>query len=112
MPRTLTLDRKFMNLRRSVAMPTQDNWQLLLDDPKEIKHVIGLLNAQLLIVLNKAKADVYTVSGQLHRDLMKRMTTIARKYPHAGIFDSEGKQTMALFFALNYDATIYDYIRY
>ena len=45
MPRTLTLDRKFMNLRRSVAMPTQDNWQLLLDDPKEIKHVISLLNA-------------------------------------------------------------------
>lgn len=110
MPRTL--DRKFMNLRRSVAMPTQDNWQLLLDDPKEIKHVIGLLNAQLLIVLEKAKADKYKQDGALYRDLMKRMKTIACVHPDAGIFDSEGKQTMALFFALNYDVTIYNYIRY
>ena len=108
----MKLDTKIMRLPKTVAIPTESNWQLLIEDPKEIKHVVGLLNAQLLIVLEKAKAGKYKTDGKLHHDLTRRMLRIADRHHDAGIFDSEGKQTMALFFAVNYEPTIYDYIRY
>ncbi len=108
----LTLQEKKEVLRFTVAMPTADNWQLLSESVDEKTIVIEKANAILLKVLEGCKASSYATWGGIARAIFEPMDELAAKYPDAGLTDSEASHTIALFFALNYDPTIYNFLRY
>lgn len=108
----LTLQEKEKALRSTVAMPTADNWQLLSENADEKTIVIEEANAILLNVLEGCKASTYTTWGEIVRAIFEPMDKLASKYPDAGLTDSEASQTIALFFALNYDPAIFNFLRY
>lgn len=108
----LTLQEKEKALRSTVAMPTADNWQLLTDNADEKTVVVEKANAILLKVLEDCKASTYTTWGEIAQAVFEPMEKLAVKYPDAGLTDSEANQTIALFFTLNYDPTIYNFLRY
>lgn len=109
---TLTLSAKEARLRNTVALPNRDDWQLLIEDKAKEACAVADLNAVLVCVLERAKTKKYQTWGTLRADLHKRMRVVTRRYPRGGIFDSEGRLTMARFFAVNYDISIYDFIRF
>lgn len=109
---TLTLSDKRNQLLTTVAMPTNDDWELLLDDEREIAVVIEKANAILVRVLEQAKEGAYLVQSEIALAIFDSMDKLNAEYPDAGLTDSEACRTIALFFALNYDPTIYEYLRY
>ena len=108
----LTLSAKEALLSNTVALPTCNDWQLLIDHTGTNELVVNKLNAALVAVLEKAKSNGYKTWGHMLNDMHKRILPIWKRYPHAGIYDSEGKQTMARFFVINYDTSMYQFIRF
>jgi hypothetical protein len=69
------------------------------------------LNAVLASALKDAKTNQITW-GQIRTKVYQQVGQLARKYYQIGITDSEGMHTIALFFALNYQVDMYEFMRY
>lgn len=105
-----TLNEKAHALQESVALPDASNWCLgaYPSAPKAIKE----LNASLVESLNQIKAINGIMMGTVGNLIMNSLAKVAKKYPELEIFNSEGFQTIALFFAVNYEPTMYHFLRY
>jgi hypothetical protein len=108
----LTLDAKHEALQDTVGMPTNDNWQLLEGAKVKRELIISELNAALLETLAYCKSPEVKTWGMIRTHLQERIFPLAKKYPKAGIFDSEASLTIATFFGVNYSPSIYDFLRY
>lgn len=104
----LTLQEKESNLYQTIGVPTQDDWRLLKDADK----LVPLLNKILIDGLSKAKSGELKTCGEIRDFVYGKIDPIDNDYPEAGIGDSEGRETVARFFALNYGISIYDFFRY
>ncbi len=106
-----TLSDKEAALRTSVAMPTAGDWQLLSRSEAETATVIERANAALSQVLARLKNHEFRVLGDAGLVLFHELDAIANDYPDSGLLDSEGMQTIARFFSVNYDPSVYDFFR-
>lgn len=110
----LTLTQKQEALRSTVAVPEDQDWQLLVQDESKRRAIVAELNDALVEALEVAKAQpphTY-LWGDLAKDISSRIEPLEAKYPDAGISDSEGRATVARFFALNWEPAMYDFLRY
>ncbi|MDD2892548.1 MAG: hypothetical protein PHF20_01345 [Halothiobacillaceae bacterium] len=107
----LTLREKKNELWNSVALPTNEDWQLLCDEGKSAV-LIEKLNAILVSVLKGCKEGSYETWGAIALAIFKPIDKLAEENPDADISSSEGSGIIALFFAINYDPTIYSFLRY
>lgn len=111
--RDATLDQKAAALLETIALPSAENWSLLVTGEKETE-VVAALNAALVETL-KAYKDSLADTGE-RRDiadmLRPRLAALDKKYPDAGLCDSEASLTIARFFALNLDVSLYNFFRY
>ncbi|MFC6478609.1 hypothetical protein ACFQDN_21830 [Pseudomonas asuensis] len=98
-------------LRLTVALPTADDWQLLVDDKETKEQLVNRLNAVLVAALEFAKRDDSTW-GQISEEIFPALFKLDAEFPNAGIRDSEGYLTVARFFAVNYSPAMYDFLRY
>ncbi|WP_046481627.1 hypothetical protein [Pseudomonas veronii] len=108
----MTLREKQAALRDTVALPTADDWQLLIDDSATKEVLIKRLNAVLVAALEFAKGGGLITWGQIGEKIFPALARIESEYPNSGISDSEGYQTVARFFGVNYSPEIYDFLRY
>lgn len=108
----MTLSEKQAALRDTLALPTADDWQLLIDDSATKELLVKRLNAVLVAALEFAKGDALTTWGQIGEKIFPALSRIESEYPNSGISDSEGYQTVARFFGVNYSPEIYDFLRY
>lgn len=109
-----TLSEKEEELLETVALPGVDDWQLLDPDDEErevIEAIVAELNAVLVDALEFAKREKPTF-GEIGKRVYSQIALIDAKYPEYGVTDSEGCQTIARFFAVNYHPAIYDFLRY
>jgi hypothetical protein len=104
----LTLSEKEQSLRKSVALPTADDWKLFIKDDS----LIDQLNAALVESLSEVKASQSITFGAIEKIVYGRLNAIAKDYPEAGLSDSEASQTVARFFAVNYSPKLYDFLRH
>lgn len=107
----ITLAQKQNELRSTIAIADNSDFQLLIDDSDSIDRVINELNEGLINILIDIKANNVT-QGEVGAKISQFMSHIYMKYPDAGIGDSEAYQAVARFFSLNYAPNIYNYIRY
>jgi hypothetical protein len=107
----VTLDEKEEQLLSTVGIPTWHDWQLLEDDAAEMAIIIEKANKILLSVLEDCQTHG-RCWGEIMKAIYGPLNQLAREYPRAGLEDSEARQTVARFFALNYQLEIYDYLRY
>lgn len=109
-----TLSEKEEELLETVALPGVDDWQLLDPDDEErevIEAIVAELNAVLVDALELAKQEK-TTFGEIGKRVYSQIALIHAKYPERGVTDSEARQTVARFFAVNYHPAIYDFLRY
>lgn len=106
-----TLSEKQAELRRTVGIPTADDWHLIEDNEETAKLLLSELNAVLVAALELAKSGCATW-GQIADEVFPKLADIEVKYQNPSILDSEGYVTVARFFALNYSPAMYDYLRY
>jgi hypothetical protein len=109
-----TLTEKEEQLLETVALPGVDDWQLLDpddEDREEIEAIVAELNAVLVGALEFAKLEK-TTFGEIGKRVYSQIDLIQAKYPERGVKDSEARQTVARFFAVNYSPVIYDFLRY
>lgn len=99
-------------LRASVAMPTADDWQLLSSSKEDAAAIIERANVVLSNVLARLKNREFPTLGAAGRALFPELEAIADEYPDSGLLDSEGMQTVARFFAVNFQPALYDFFRY
>lgn len=105
-----TLNEKSHALQESVALPDASNW--CLGNYPTAPDAIKNLNESLTESLAQIKAVNGMTWGTIRKMIMDSLIKVAKKYPELEIFNSEGFQTIALFFAVNYSPTIYDFLRY
>jgi hypothetical protein len=105
----LTLSEKEAQLRDTVALPTEDDWQLLKEEQNAA--IVDEANAILVKVLELCKRGTYSTWGDIARAVYTPLGELEERY-EAGLLDSEGRQTVARFFGVNYTPAMYDYLRY
>jgi hypothetical protein len=109
----LTLSQKHKALRDTVAVPDDQDWQLLVADDAERRAIVAELNDALVSALEAVKAlPTQSTWGDIASEISSRLDPLEAKYPNAGISDSEGHATIATFFALNWQPAMYDFLRY
>jgi hypothetical protein len=108
----MNLSEKEESLRATVAFPTVSDWQLSGDDENVKQALVSQLNREMERTLQELKDGILVTWGEVATALYSRIDRIAAHHPLAGIKDSEGSETMARFFAVNYEPAIYDFIRY
>ncbi|MEG0868739.1 MAG: hypothetical protein RSG77_17025 [Hafnia sp.] len=109
---SLTLSEKFASMMATVALPTVSDWALLLDDQTLKQQITDELNAVLVSALECLKTSDGMTSGDLRNKLQAGIFPIMKRYPNIGISDSEGSQTIAMFFGLNANPGLYHFCRY
>jgi len=105
-----TLNEKAFALQESVALPDTSNW--CLGDSITARKAVKELNAALVESLTTIKSHNGLIMITIAHLIMEPLAKVAAQYPKLDIFSSEGYQTIALFFAVNYDPTIYHFLRY
>jgi hypothetical protein len=108
----LSLREKEKQLFETVAMPDKKDWRLLSDDPQEQVIVMEKANAILVEVLDDCKAGKYKTWGQISNAIYQPIDKLNQEYPDSGLNDSEACQTIALFFSVNFNPTIYHFLRH
>ncbi|MDN4500140.1 hypothetical protein QYE73_22895 [Pseudomonas mosselii] len=94
-----------------LALPSVWDWCLLGDSDEENAEVAAALNTVLAQVLERAQRD-HLAPWDLVSVLHPQIDAVAQAYPDVGIWDSEGRDTMARYFALTYRAEAYRYVRW
>lgn len=106
----LTLAEKESTLLATVALPTAQDWQLV-GELHIHEEVLASANRILAEVLEGCKASKYLVWGQIAEAIYKPLAKLEQEY-NVGLVDSEGCQTVARFFGVNYTPAIYEFLRY
>jgi hypothetical protein len=105
----LTLREKEKQLWETVALPGEDDWELLNDENNSA--IIVEANAILVKVLELCKSGAFSTWGDIAKAVYTPLSELEERY-EAGLLDSEGRQTVARFFGINYNPAMYDYLRY
>ena len=100
----MTLAEKQALLHATIALPSANEWLLS-------GKVVYELNDMLLTALSDIEASPRTY-GEIKMRLDGRVNSICRNNPDLDIDNSEVRETIALFFALNHDVAIYHFLRY
>jgi hypothetical protein len=112
-PARLTLSQKHEALRETIAVPEDQDWQLLVADDAKRRAIVAELNDALVSALEAVKAlPPQSTWGDIASEIASRLDPLEAKYPNTGISDSEGHATVASFFALNWEPAMYDFLRY
>jgi hypothetical protein len=107
----VTLFDKKQQLLATVGMPTPMDWQLLVDDAHEMAVIIEKANTILLTVLEECRKGSISWN-RINERVYGPLQQLATEYPEAGVDDSEARDTIARFFAFNYDPAVYEEMRY
>lgn len=91
------------------GFPMAWDWCLLGDTDEENERVVAELNAVLARVIERAKRE-NLAPWDLVDVLYPDIDTLDMKYPGIGILDTEGRETMAIFFAENYREDVRGYV--
>ena len=109
MPRTIS--DKENKLYEKIAVTTTADWALLVSKNKA-EQIVNELNIALEKVIITLKDKEFSTRGEASLMLSDAMKNIADKYSDCGLRDSESRNTLARYIALNFDITMYDYVRY
>jgi signal transduction histidine kinase len=104
----MNLKEKLESLQQTTAFPTKEDYQFLIDSNTLVKEVNSILEK----ALEEAKATSLITYEMIAKSVFVPLLNLDKEYPKAGLFDSEAKQAIALFFVINFDPTIYSYFRY
>lgn len=103
---TLSLAAKREALRASVSLPTLEEWGLVCGT----QQLVDELNAVLLRGLHALRAG--ELQGKVRYRLFEELVLVHQANKAACLLDSEGMSAIAAFFAVNYDPSLYDFMRY
>jgi len=106
-----TLTQTQNELRNTIAVADNRDFQLLTTDSDLKDRIIDELNEGLKVVLIEIRKNTTTL-GKIGAKISHFMSGMLEKYPNVGLDDSESHETVARFFAINYAPHAYDYIRY
>jgi hypothetical protein len=105
----MTLDEKEALLLDSTAVPTAEDWGL---DDEGDAALVGELNDALLLTLAEAKSGRLEAGEVLMAAVRGRIEALLLANPDAEVGHSEASVTIARFFALNLDISLYALLRY
>ncbi|WP_042148341.1 MULTISPECIES: hypothetical protein [unclassified Pseudoalteromonas] len=106
-----TISQKEDELKNTVALVDNNDFQLLVGDSDSIEKIINDLNEGLTNILIDIKAASTTL-GEIGSKISNFMKLMTIKYPEVGLGDSEAYEAVARYFSINYAPYTYDYIRY
>lgn len=106
----LTLHEKEKLLMESVAITTEQDWNISNKLKDKKSEIVNQLNNALLRVLDYAKSIEDPNYQQIAERFFNMMDKIAKKHPGSGLYCNKNHVTIARFFAVNYKPTMYYYI--
>ncbi len=106
----LTLKEKTKALQDTVAMPEARDWYLNCSDQTRLFAVARELNDALLQTLNEGKSGAFSTIEGVSGTISNAIAPIAEKHQDVITNKYRFSSTIAMFFAVNYNPSFYNYI--